>query len=30
VRLTRENEPDAIIARYEPGTGQVAWEPVAA
>ena len=30
VRLTPENEPDAVIARYIPATGQVVWTPVAA
>ncbi|MDQ0249201.1 hypothetical protein J2W22_001248 [Sphingomonas kyeonggiensis] len=30
VRLTLENAPDAIIARYEPSRGQVVWIPAAA
>ena len=28
VRLTAENEPEAIIARYDPITGSVIWMPV--
>lgn len=30
VRLTPENGPDIVIARYEPATGQFIWTPIGA